>query len=457
VATRWRIPTLLVVAALLTGGCGGLPGLLPVSTHRQADASANAEPESAKPTQRPPLDEKTWFQLRQLMAKLGARDADALMKAVSAADPAKVPDLLKVWERMAAILPKLMAEDRADLIKMVQDSDVDHVPYILRVWEMGLAKRTTTPEARTPAASPPAEPARAGSEGTRPVRPAGVSPTGVETAARPPSTERPRVLPTSGTDSPGGLHPNTPVSLTGEPSVRFTATGRKEDFNSRLAALTAMAEARARQNPGDLRSEFHARLLQLIAGDREKVAAPFPALESGDQEFCRDVLWGLFDYLNTKEFADSEDRATMAVEKIGEALQNLRTQAELVVGNAAFCEKVVRFGKYTPQADIVFTPGAKSLIYCELDNVRNEPADGEQFRTLIGISVAVYDEQRRKVRSYPQETAEYLCRRPMTDYFLSYKFAMPTNMDAGPHVLKIMVEDKLAGKVGEARIPFTVK
>ncbi|GDY06914.1 hypothetical protein LBMAG52_04000 [Planctomycetia bacterium] len=208
-----------------------------------------------------------------------------------------------------------------------------------------------------------------------------------------------------------------------------------------------------------LRKHVQLRMLNLIAGQTDRALQPIPGIDSADQEFWQQMLWGLANYFDTQGMPDSSERATQTIRQLRVAAARLQEKARLELHNVAFCHKISGFGNYQRFKRDEFTSGQPVLLYAEVADFKSEPTPDGQFRTLMKSTLEVLEggPTGRLVESLPLSPSEDRCRNQRRDYYHSYEFTIPPGCNAGPHTLQLRVEDQLGKKTAVTKLNFTVQ
>ncbi len=219
--------------------------------------------------------------------------------------------------------------------------------------------------------------------------------------------------------------------------------------------------------PGTTATELHyyierhvyLRLLYLMSGQTEWALRPIPNIPSADQEFWTQVLWGIHNYFDLPKIPDHAERAAQTISQFNTAMLRLKERAPLELKNVTFCHKIEGYGEYNTYQKDEFTPGQRVLIYAEIGNFHSELSAEGIYRTRLKSSLQVFSadspDEPVEVKSYP--VTEDFCRNHRRDYFHSYVVDIPVRCARGAHVLKLVIEDELSGKVGTYPVPFTVR
>lgn len=208
-----------------------------------------------------------------------------------------------------------------------------------------------------------------------------------------------------------------------------------------------------------LRQQVALRMLYLAADVPQKAQQPIPGLEPAEQEFWTSLFLGLAEYLEQEEIHDPAERATQMVAQLRTAAHQLQQSARLQMRNVTFCQRINGFGNYETFDANEFTPGQTALIYAEIRNFTSEPTVDGAYRTRIKSTIEIYSGgvERMLIDRSDFEATEDLCRTPRSDYYHSYRLDLPSQLSPGPHVLKILIQDELSGKLATESLYFTVR
>jgi hypothetical protein len=155
------------------------------------------------------------------------------------------------------------------------------------------------------------------------------------------------------------------------------------------------------------------------------------------------------------------------VEQMLEQLQGLavqlRQRAPLQLGKVCFCRAIESFGQYQPlESDYSFQagcdgrPGERVQVYAEVRNFASRLRNG-QHETMLSSSLDVYDRtishdrtsgspaasrgKCRPVVTMNLGTCTDRSQTPRQDYFLNFRFHVPTRLPPGRYTLQVTVRD----------------
>ena len=238
--------------------------------------------------------------------------------------------------------------------------------------------------------------------------------------------------------------------------------------NEALQFLIKATESEVSQlEVGETATELHyyierhvyLRLLYLMSGQTEWALRPIPNIPGADQEFWTQVLWGIHNYFDLPQVPDHAERAAQTISQFNTAMLRLKERAPLELKNVTFCHKIEGYGEYHTYQKDEFTPGQRVLVYAEIGNFHSELSAEGIYRTRLKSTLQVFSAQSPnepvEVKTYP--VTEDFCRNHRRDYFHSYVVEVPVRCARGGHVLKLVIEDELSGKVGTYPVPFTVR
>jgi hypothetical protein len=223
-----------------------------------------------------------------------------------------------------------------------------------------------------------------------------------------------------------------------------------------------LATSAATGSEAHTQKQVYLRLLYLMAGMDEQALLPIEGVDPAEEEFWKNTLWAVSNYFDRESIPQGVDRATETVKRLTMAANRLRHQAALEVTHLAFCRRINSFGNYEVfpgHPNYEFKPGQAVLLYCEVENFESQ-RDGETYRTVLRSSVEITDAQGRTVWQQQFEPTVDQCQNRRSDFFLTFggsgKLRIPQS-NPGTYMLKLTVEDQLAGKIGQATISFRIK
>ncbi|MBX3395587.1 MAG: hypothetical protein KF841_09490 [Phycisphaerae bacterium] len=248
------------------------------------------------------------------------------------------------------------------------------------------------------------------------------------------------------------------ISETAEPSVRanqpINATDSDDSFNNRIAAQERLVAA----DPNNLEQQYRLRMMYLIDGQDEKARAEIPGVDADIQQ----IITAQIDSLISARSVSGRDPATWAtrqLDSIEELRRLVRERADLVVSKIVLCSEVASFGRYTPIEPAEFKVGRRNrtVIYIEIDNFSCRPTNSGMYRTLLSARQALLTRDGKEVWVQTTDNIEELARRPRRDFYLCTKvITIPSELPPGEYVVKVEVEDILAGKMNSATTTFKI-
>ena len=198
------------------------------------------------------------------------------------------------------------------------------------------------------------------------------------------------------------------------------------------------------------------RMLQLVAGNRDAAVTQIPGLTPTEQNYWSNQLFALSTLLDHTAQPDDEVRAQLASAQLADATSSLQELSALAVKNLAFCTNVYGYGDYEPFAKATFKPGATVKLYAEIENFRSESRE-EGYRTSLATSYEVVDQSGKRVEGGEFGTVDDNCLRKRRDFYIEYTFELPSRMYANSYELRLMVRDRLSGKIGKATVEFEIE
>lgn len=220
--------------------------------------------------------------------------------------------------------------------------------------------------------------------------------------------------------------------------------------------LLGHLESRAKGTE-DVASEWRLRMTQ-VALDRETET---PEVSRSIPEETRGLLLALVhtaaavrDVVRTP--ARSSDSALEWLEQLR---NRLISRTSLSVNNVALCRKVITFGVYEEMSDADFTAGRtlRTIVYSEVRNFQSELTEDGHYRTELATRLEVLTADGRSLWMREEPQIVDLCRQRRHDFFIAQRITLPPTLPADAYVLKVLVEDKLSGKIDERAHPFTMR
>ncbi len=307
---------------------------------------------------------------------------------------------------------------------------------------------------------PPAVP----SAGT-PAEPAGIRANAPLAASR---IERPVVAPEAVPSAPKiealeispirPAAPAEPAPPKAEPNRAATVapTVKVRDIDATIAELQKSVAER----PNDFNAHFRLRMLYLAESQDDKATAPINGLDPELSESFLDVTRTLVAVRDAVR--DPIGRGASALQQARQLVQRLRRQAPVAIDRIAVVSRVNSYGDYEEFAPAEFPAGRATnvILYVEVSNFRSEPEKAEngreQYRTLLGEKVEIYDARGVSVFKQAQDRIPDTCRRPRNDFFLALELPLPETLAPGTYTIKATVEDKLGATADQSQTTFTI-
>jgi hypothetical protein len=206
-------------------------------------------------------------------------------------------------------------------------------------------------------------------------------------------------------------------------------------------------------------------LRAFLDNDPSRAVEILKSLDKANQEFVLGVMPALVRgaQMNMAQ-ADPGDVAIIA-EQMHAAAEVLEPRAALRVDKLTFCRRVAGFGRYDPwPVGQAFQPNDLAELYLELRHLMCQPitgnASGDTYVTRLVSSLEIRDASGRLVdqtdpadwhRRVPVarfERTDY-SRSPVRDYFLKYRFPMPTT--PGTYTVVVEVRDPAGSRTARSQ------
>jgi hypothetical protein len=307
-----------------------------------------------------------------------------------------------------------------------------------------------SPAGQNPGAAPAANPPAG--------RPPGSPPTVAVDLGPPVVLASGPVLGSGGSPRPspaaGGADPrtaaNTPVAGSTQQPARTSPQA--------LADAIAVTEKIAAAQPNDFRLQLQLRMLYLAAGRTRDAQAPWPVGSAADQKMLSAWVEAAVALEASRspssDSPDPHDATLAAVERLR---QQLSEQAALKVRTIRLASRVDGFGILTPFDGDVFRPGQWVIVYTELENLTTRLDHDGLYRSELALRLEVLSADGKSLLCQEDKQVVDRSLNQRRDFFLARRMRMPAEMTTGQYVLRVSVEDKVAGKVGESMLRFQVR
>lgn len=210
-----------------------------------------------------------------------------------------------------------------------------------------------------------------------------------------------------------------------------------------------------------IRKHVNLRMLHMVAGDVGQAVEPIPGIASADQEFWQQMIWSVSNYFDNQGMPESSVRAAETIEQLRGAIAQLSQTADLKLRNTTFCHRIVSFGNYDRFKEDRFTTGQPVLLYAEVENFTSLRSSNDGYRTVLQSVIEIYrsNDLQQPAATIPlaTDTTEDFCRAQRRDYFHSYEFSIPPNLEPGLYTLVLRIIDQQSRKVATSRVNFEVE
>lgn len=230
-----------------------------------------------------------------------------------------------------------------------------------------------------------------------------------------------------------------------KPVVPVVTTPPVDPIKAKIAELERLVA----RDPNNLEEQFRLRMMYLVAGQDDKALAPTDGVNEDIQEIMRGQIQALMSARSTSE----RDPATWANRQL-DAIETLRAlvreKADLRVPKVELCSAIDGFGRYEPISPPDFRVAARNLVllYIEVDNFQCEKTPSGMYRTLLSVRQSLLSKTGEELWTQRDENIEDLARQRRSDFYLTIgPLAIPKSLGPGEYVMKVEVEDVIAGKM----------
>lgn len=220
---------------------------------------------------------------------------------------------------------------------------------------------------------------------------------------------------------------------------------------ARLASQTADDP----RSTADAYQHVRLRLMQLAAGQAEHALEPVPGLTPTEQTYWSNQLFALSTLLDHEAMPDEEQRAGLAESQLAEALGRLGELSNLSVRNLTFCQKVYGYGDHDKTETARFKPGEAVTLYAEVGHYRSESTE-KGHHTSLATSYEILDQAGNRVDGGEFATVDDYCGSKRNDFYIEYTIGLPDRIYASHYQLRVLIRDRLSGKIGKSTIGFEI-
>lgn len=302
---------------------------------------------------------------------------------------------------------------------------------------------------------------------TTPEVPAGRAAANRGAVRLPDATEEPAVTDATADDAAEHAPVLTEVKVIAgaQPAVEAAAPNPAASANKPAVAvepvdtfLDRVTELRRRvtDDPNNLEEQLRLRMLYLADGQDDKALASIPG---GDAEI-EEIIQAQVGAMIAARSSAGRDPATWANRQL-DSIESLRkmlgAKADLSVPKVALCTKITGFGLYEPIEPAEFPARRKNLllVYIEVENFASKVTPSGLYRTLLSVRQSLVSRDGQELWSKKDENIEDLARRQRRDFYLTIgPIEIPKSLAPGSYILKVEVEDVLAGKMNSAVAEF---
>lgn len=209
-------------------------------------------------------------------------------------------------------------------------------------------------------------------------------------------------------------------------------------------------------NGRDFESEWQLRLMHLLTGRDDRALNISNSISEGTRLLFRSLMnvsMAVRDTLRNPSISTEN-----VLSKVDELRHILAEQSDPLISTIALCRQVVTYGVYEEmnQEDLIAGRNTQTIVYSEIENFSSESTSDGLFETRLGTRLELLSADGQSVWQKEEPEIVDRCRRKREDFFIAQRVTFPPTLQAGRYVLKVMVEDKISGKVSEAIHPIEI-
>ncbi len=154
-------------------------------------------------------------------------------------------------------------------------------------------------------------------------------------------------------------------------------------------------------------------------------------------------------------------RASDAQDKASAALERIRQKTDPTIDRVVFAWQASNYGDAELAEPADFKPGQLVLAVTDLSNFACLPVPGQTppalYYTKMTQRLAIYDTAGKLYWEHAYGPFEYQASHYFSTMFVPVKVTVPQTMKPGEYVLKVEIDDVLAGRQAESSARFSVK
>jgi len=152
---------------------------------------------------------------------------------------------------------------------------------------------------------------------------------------------------------------------------------------------------------------------------------------------------------------------TAAREKVKQALMLIRRKTDPTIDRLCFATNVAAYGDATIVDPPIFEAGQRVLAVTDMSDFACLPVEKSSppdlYYTKMSQRLVIYDTGGKLQWQDDYGTFEYQASHYISTMFIPQIFNLPSGMKSGEYVLKVEINDVLAGRQAEASVKFAVK
>ncbi len=203
-------------------------------------------------------------------------------------------------------------------------------------------------------------------------------------------------------------------------------------------------------------------ILQALETDFDNQATQADSPESELKEYWSHQIQAVNELLKHSSVGNgSSPSASLALEHLHLAVNELAAVADLKLAFTAFCTKVAGFGQYTPFGNSEFSSNQSVLVYCEIENFAPllETQNGTtNYQTQLSSSFWITNDAEAIVQQQDYPAVTDNARNLRRDFFMHLPVTF-AKLPSGEYALHIKVRDHGSGKTAtlEQAMKFSIR
>jgi hypothetical protein len=145
------------------------------------------------------------------------------------------------------------------------------------------------------------------------------------------------------------------------------------------------------------------------------------------------------------------------IKPLVDAIERIRSQADLCIPTIALCTSVTGFGQYSAiEPRFPANTESVAILYCEVENFSSQLNEQQLWASAMKLQTVLYAEDSLQVWADNPERLLDTSRNRRHDFFVHKFIKLPKNLAVGRYLLKVTITDEQANRIAEGTLPIAM-